>query len=356
MIVNVPLFILLISTTIIQILFLPEISYANVYNPVIIDIYGSNTLSVDQFKKRFHLQIQDIINNLPSPSQISEKKPIPKAYQEIISTLKKENKFSYAKLSIIFYPKKNGNQDVYMTVDVVTQKDKARLKGFLPKPNGHISGLDDLIQTWHEYEKIANDYSLKTHETKAPEHCPTYHCTFGFKSPGLEKYQHIFDARATQEKSRLITMLRNDKNPENRATAALLLAHIKNGKELIQIMIPSMRDSNDIVRNYAMRILGSTLDKLKTADFPIQEAVAALNFPTETDRNKALYIIFSLMQQPRYETYIKKHAGRLLLASLKMKQPNLHDMAYGILCKISNQHFGERDYQAWESWINYNNA
>ena len=217
---------------------------------------------------------------------------------------------------MIFYPKKNGNQDFYMTVDVVSQKDKARLEGFWPNPKGHITGLDDLIKTWHEYEKIANDYSLKHYETQEPEHCPVYHCTFGFENPGLKKYQHIFDTQVPEKKSQLIAMLRTDRNPENRATAALLLAHIKDGKELIQILIPSMHDSADIVRNHAMRILGSTLDQLKTADFPIQEAVAALNFPTETDRNKALYIIDSLMQQPRYEKYIKEYAGPLLLASL----------------------------------------
>ena len=36
---------------------------------------------------------------------------------------------------------------------------------------------------------------------------------------------------------------------------------------------------------------------------------------------------------------------------LRLGQPNNHDYAYRILKAISGQQFGERDYQAWETWL-----
>jgi len=37
---------------------------------------------------------------------------------------------------------------------------------------------------------------------------------------------------------------------------------------------------------------------------------------------------------------------------LRLEQPNNHDYAYKILKAISGQELGERDYAAWESWLN----
>ncbi len=154
-----------------------------------------------------------------------------------------------------------------------------------------------------------------------------------------------------KNQEQIIDILRNDKDENKRAAATLLLAHIKDGQELVKILIPSMYDSSSGVRNNVMRVLGATLAKVKVNDFPIDKAIAALDFPDETDRNKALYILLSLANQPNYARYIRTHAAKLLIDHLKMFQPNLHGNSYAVLTRISGQEYGERDYKAWQDWL-----
>ncbi len=47
-----------------------------------------------------------------------------------------------------------------------------------------------------------------------------------------------------------------------------------------------------------MRVLGATLAKVKVDDFLLDKVTVALDFPSESDRNKALYILFSLADKP----------------------------------------------------------
>ena len=149
----------------------------------------------------------------------------------------------------------------------------------------------------------------------------------------------------------LVSILRKDSDESKRASAALLLAHMKNGNELIKVLVPSMRDPSDQVRNNVMRVLGATLSKIKVADFPINESVVALHFPSTTDRNKALYIISSLVEEPHYAHYVIRHAGQELIDELKLSQPNIHELSYEILKKISHKNFSDRDYSSWEKWL-----
>jgi len=45
-------------------------------------------------------------------------------------------------------------------------------------------------------------------------------------------------------------------------------------------------------------------------------------------------------------------ANRLqIIDCLKMRQPNHHNPAHDILQKISGQKYGDRDYEAWQRWL-----
>jgi hypothetical protein len=195
-------------------------------------------------------------------------------------------------------------------------------------------------------------------EKKAPlfQACPAYHCIFGFDYPALHPYQAIFVEKVPADKSQLVNILQNDKEARKRGSAAFLLAHIKNSQELINILTPAMFDPDEGVRNNVIRVLGMTIEKMHNPDFPIEKVTTALNFPSATDRNKSLFVISGLIKQPRYAKYIREHAGQQLLDNLKMSQPNVHDFAYQILLTLSGKKFGERDYQAWQQWLESNRS
>ena len=83
--------------------------------------------------------------------------------------------------------------------------------------------------------------------------------------------------------------------------------------------------------------MGSALQKITPTDFAIDDVINALDFPSATDRNKALYILANLTHHSHfYQQYVLQHALPLLMAEVKMKQPNVHDLAEGIIKQITD--------------------
>ncbi len=327
-------------------------SSADTKRDIEVDIYRTNQITVNEIYDRFSKELKEITNITESLGpNISEEemRRIVNLKEKITAEIMKMANFSYINISPILYPESN---KVYITIDMVDEKDKDRLSYFAPEPKQTISDPDNLILKWTEYTKLGiYSYYKKNKKILLQTKCPVYHCTAGFNEPELKKYENLFNDLVLKNKEQIIDVLRNDQDKNKRAAAAFLLAHIKDGKELVKILIPSMYDSSSYVRNNVMRVLGATLERVKVSDFPVDKVIVALDFPSETDRNKALYILLSLSNQPKYAKYIRTHAATLLINHLKMFQPNLHDGSYEVLTKISGKKYGERDYKAWQDWL-----
>ncbi len=331
--------------------------YAKENNQPILDLYRSKQITVDDINKKFSKEIKearDIIKSAgwSKPAFVESPARLNESMEKILRGIADMGDFSYLSLGYVIYP----DGEVYFTIDVVDKQDKQRLSYFMPEPKKTINDPDHLLAKWTEYDEVAlNTFTegnkLKEKGAKAHDKCPVYHCDFGFDDPGLKKYEQLFNSLVPKNKKQLIEILRSDMDENKRANAAFLLSHIKNGQELVKILIPSIYDSSANVRNNVMRVLGATLEKVVVTDFPIDKIIIALDFPQETDRNKALYIAESLASQPKYAKYIAEHAGKQLLDELKMLQPNLHGGAYMVLKKISGKEYGERDYKAWQDWL-----
>jgi hypothetical protein len=317
----------------------------------IIDVYKTTQISAQEINQRFAAQFQELANIFLSPASMSSAdnmKKIAVLIKGIDEKIKTMGQFSFVNTSPVMYA---DMKNIYITIDIVDVKDRKRLSLILPPPTQSLPDPDNLIHAWQEYEKTGLNVFFKEKVPPKFTSCPAYHCIFGFEYPTLKKYQAIFENDVPKDKAQLIAILRQDKDPQKRAAAAFLLAHIKNGEELISILVPAMNDSSGDVRNNVMRVLGMTISKMKNPNFPIEKIVAALNFPLEVDRNKSLYMVASLVVQPRYAKYIQQHASKEIMDNLKMLQPNLHDTAYQVLMIMSGKKFGERDYAAWENWL-----
>ena len=167
----------------------------------------------------------------------------------------------------------------------------------------------------------------------------------------LKKFGTIFTSRVPPNKAKLIRILREDGNTDNRANAAFLLAHIRDGQELIRTLSPSIFDSEEPVRNNVMRVLMDISFFHKEVRIPVEPVLAALSFPATTDRNKAAAILCGMSDRTEYQKAIIKQGGPVLLRMLKLSQPNNHDWTYLILQNVSGKEFGDRDYEAWEKWL-----
>ncbi len=318
---------------------------------VIIDMYKTDQITVKEVNQKFGKKIEEIVW-LMSPKRSvpdSEFERSGKLWVGVIDGIRSMGDFAYVNMSPVFY---TGNEEDHVTLDIVDKKDQHRLAYFLPKPNGSFPDPDRLIEKWTQYESQGIKLLFQKQEIaqNAPIKCFVNHCVYGFEHKDLKPYESVFNRLVPKNKKKLIAILKKDRDEKKRASACFLLAHLKNPREVINTVSPSIFDSSAGVRNAAMRVIGGTLSRNPKIDFSIKTALVALDFPSETDRNKALYMISILSKKSKYHNYLRKHASIVLIEQLKMKQPNLHELSYQVLKKISGKNFGARDYEAWRQW------
>jgi len=192
---------------------------------------------------------------------------------------------------------------------------------------------------------------MRTKNPRPFKHCPAFHCVFGFEAAELQAYGDKFNTQVPKFKHQLIAILRNDQDDLKRGAAAYLLAHLADGREVVAALSPSMRDSSSHVRNNVMRVLAQTATHIHDANFPLADAIRALTYPTTTDRNKALYMLDMLTADPKSANYVRLNGCHQLMEQFKLVQPNLHDESYNVLVKISQQHYPDTDFMAWDNWV-----
>ncbi len=201
-------------------------------------------------------------------------------------------------------------------------------------------------------KKIAFDYFFKNKTSDPYKQCPAYHCLFGFELPGLQSFGKRFTAGVPKYKSKLIAVLRQDKDEHKRAAAAYLLAHLATADEVVAAVAPSMRDSSGMVRNNnVMRVLGGTAMNAKVTQFPIDDTIRALSYPQQKPiETKPYTCSIRFTRNPSYIKEVKAKGCKAIMTQFRMAQPNLHSEAYNVLVHISNKHYSAANYAAWDKW------
>lgn len=321
------------------------------------DVYGAHSLSASDITQAYNKKLHEIASILLSADPLNNQQ-LPVLINAIISSIKNRGDFSYVNLSPILYP---NDPKIHITLDIIETQDDHRNFSFLNFPEHTFEDPDHLLQFWDEYQKIGFNLIYKEKHFPVIKSCGEFHCLFGFDEQELKKYKKLFDNGVEKNKIQLLNILSQDRDEHRRATAAYLLAHLHSGSEVINDLTPFISDPSPEVRNNVMRVIASTLDQTRIDNFPIDRVITALDYPTTTDRNKALLIIDKLVHQsPFYNDYILNHAAANLLSELRMFQPNVHLLAYDILKIVTKKNFGERDYNGWtttiDSMIRFKNA
>src|SRR5262249_24577025 len=135
--------------------------------------------------------------------------------------------------------------------------------------------------------------------------CPAFHCMGGYEHETLRPYGEKFVKGVPDNQDKLVRVLKEDKDPADRAAAAFLLAHVKDGKKLVQWMLAAQSDPASLVRNNATRVLTNVAMFHPEIPLPIAPFLRGLNGPTTTDRNKAVAVLSGLVSRPDGE---KLHA------------------------------------------------
>jgi hypothetical protein len=242
-------------------------------------------------------------------------------------------------------------QNVDVTIDVVETDDEARRMPFRAAPTQELDDPGGLLALWTEYQQKMYELALAGTPMRVDEdNCPALHCIAPFDLPELAPYLPRLDDGARQHRDALYAVAANSADASERATALFVLAHTNDAPRLAPVLGRAIFDPSGGVRNNAMRVLMFLAQRRAAVDFPIHDLIAALDFPSSADRNKAAYTVAALAGQAKYRDTIRADAVPAALRLLKLEKANNHDPAYEILTSVSGEAFGDRDYTAWQRW------
>ncbi len=307
-----------------------------------VDVFDVRPENVRRIETRFKERFTALRNGV-----VSEK----------LDTLPKEIQqwggFAYVQIAEVNY---GGSPNIRaITFDIVDSRDVSTRMNFLARPTGSVEDPKGVLKLWEDYDSIAIQEIVKGNIGQAPwENCPAFHCLLNHEHPALKKKSEALAKRAPSQFEQLVKVLRTDRNSDKRAAAAFLIAYYKDGNKVVEALVPSIRDSSPIVRNNAMRVLAEIALRHQDVHIPLDPILQAIHFPDTTDRNKAAAIIDRLLQRPDSKNLHRRiinQVGEIVLAMLRLKQPNNHDYAYFIFKRLSDKDFGEQNYRAWARWL-----
>jgi hypothetical protein len=269
---------------------------------------------------------------------------------QLAERVKKKFGFATAEWSIVQYFEP-GKLPIHITLDVVEPADVAKRMPFQAAPTAENADPGNLIKAWMDYENIALDLVEMAQLEPDAEECVAFHCPFGHKHEKLKPFERLFVEGVKTHLPALETILKTDKRPEWRASAAYLLAYSKDGKKVVNLLVDRIKDPDAIVRNNALRVLGDIAEFHSELVIPTGPVLEALHFPRASDRSKALYTLYNMaLHSAQVRDQILKGHVPVIVELLSSKQPDHKELAHALLRKISGREFAQNDLKAWKNW------
>jgi hypothetical protein len=320
-----------------------------------IDVFGSRQVSPEDVLEIVGLK-PDTKIDLADTTAVGEQ--LAAAEERLVET----HGFIFAQISMVMYltssADENAGQDmtyeIYLTVDLVDPGDEHRM-AFAPAPQGNPPDPGGLVAAWVEYEEKA--FSLldagELDLGESPVCSGGFHCVFGFSHAELEAFEPRFIEQVPARFDALGQVLGEHADEKSRAAAAFLLAYGPSRQAVAAALVPSINDPSADVRNAVMRVLGMLQQDADAPLLPLDPLLTALRFPETTDRNKAGYALYSLLEKAkptdRFDEMKKRvldECDEVLLEMVGLQQPNNRDFAQGILELLTGEEHGH-DLEAW---------
>ncbi len=309
-----------------------------------VDLYGSSQITLDDVR----LQHGATLDSLLASASDGRRDRARELYEQLKSEIGTMGDFAFVDVAFIAYP---GDGRMYVTIDLVDEADRGSRMTFSPQPSGDVPDPSGLLGAWVEYEERSLGFIQAGSLGPDFPDCPVHHCIGGFGHPLLERFLPLFNQGVREEEEQLALVLREHANEGARAAAAYLLAHLEEGQRVVDLLAPAALDPSATVRNSVLRVLGVISVEQEGIVIPLDPILTVLGFPDTSDRNKALLVLTGLARLESNRERILSEAGDVLLANLRLQQPNTHANALGVLRALSAQDFGGRDNAAWEAWL-----
>lgn len=312
---------------------------------VAIDLFGTTQITRDQLMAA----CGDDLTSYANATMAGE----PMDPGPLLAKVEALGNFAEVSPALVGYYNERG-QDYYLTIDIVDAADATRRMRFAPPPTQTFSDPDGLLATWAMYEK--NVFRAFGAGTMKPDRvsCPAYHCIGDHEHPAVRDLATRMFSAAPAHVDELVAILTSDRDYMHRAAAAYLVAMAPDGARVVDAMLSKLRDPEELVRNNTLRVLNDIARYHHEVAIPVEPLLDALDYPTTLDRNKAAATLDALLERgmsPELRDRVLKQSSSVLLAMLRLQQPNNHDFAHSILKRLAGKDLGARNYQAWEAWV-----
>lgn len=304
-----------------------------------ITAFGTRTFSADSIRKTFGTDLEVIIE-LYENNRGDHRQPIAKLNDKI------NTKNQFAHVNVRVFKSYSGNIDVI--VDFVEKQDSMRRMNFRKIEGKTYSDPDSLIAKWTAYETVSGDLFQKGEIHNMD--CPVVHCTWAFNHPRLQPFLDTFQKSVPLNRETLIAILGNSDSTNFRANAAFLLAHAGlPSQQLADILMTAVNDPSSHVRNNCLRVIYYIVRNETGIIIDLDRVISVLDFPTFTDRNKALVVLRSLPLDDLTEEQLARIIPILVEVMEKGDAHNYRN-AHLVMQKISKKRFAIDDIVNWKSW------
>ena len=307
-----------------------------------ITAFGTDLISADQLREDHQKTLDQLLT-----LYLDDQEQYHIQSRQLADLLVADTSFAY--VNVYLFKSYSGRFD--FIIDFVENKDEDIRMNFRNINEEHLTDPDNLIAKWYEYENVSTAlfYDGKINDMDSP----VIHCTWSFNHPDLAPFLVYFTENAPKHWKELLRLLDHSGLPKYRAAAAFLLAHANiEPNELADILTPSVRDPERLVRNNSMRVLYYIARANPEANIDIPSVIDGIDYPSFTDRNKALVILRSLPLDNLSEVQ-EDRLIPILLEILEKKDAHNYKNAHTVLKKITMQVYSSSDIAQWRNWEKY---
>jgi hypothetical protein len=306
-----------------------------------ITAFGTETITASALRENYGHRLDELIRLKENSTAEFERQRT--ALEQELNT---KNEFSYIKIHLF----KSYSNKVDFIIDFVEHQDSAKRMAFRELNTKEYKDPDGLIEKWIDYAELSGNL-FEAGEINDMS-CPVVHCTWAFNHKELRPFLSYFESYVPKNSKVLEEVVVQSSSPQFREAAAYLLAHAKiDNQRLVKILEPTVTDPSSLVRNAGLRILYYAVKEDNTLQIPLDKVIQALDFPSFTDRNKALVILRSLPRSAFSKEQLKEFLP-ILLEILEKKDGHNYKNAHTVLKSISGEQFSETETHKWREWVN----
>jgi hypothetical protein len=306
-----------------------------------ITAFGTDQISASQIQEAYGTELDELLKLYDDNRKEYE-------VQKQVLEAKLNERGSYAYINLQYF--KSYANSISFIIDFVELADSAARLNFKPTPTRSLADPENLITQWRAYAKLS--FTLFKNGEINDMECPVIHCTWSFNHPELKPFLDYFSTYAPKHKNELTTILLEANAIKYRAAAAFLLVHAEMPvQELVDLEMAAINDPSSSVRNNCLRVLYYAVRADNQITIDIDKIVEALDYPSFTDRNKALVILRSIPLNNLSTSQLSRLIP-ILLEILEKKDAHNYRNAHLVIKKISQMEYSADDLSNWHEWAN----